>query len=466
MELHNKNGSARTDDNSFLIPKAIDNEYYDELDRDDLEALFYSDEEKSSQKGRQTRLFSSRATVRILFVGTGVGFAVLIFLNLLFRRFERPEESISSEGSTSEELLAKQKQEYEQKIGTLQDTINSLQNDNILADQTKQIELQTKRLEEKERNAQQLPPLRIPTSRNIPVQKPVTTVVQTNPILATTITVDPAKLSKQVAASGHYRANNNWNKSVALPPSKKETKQKPLVSPPITPIMIANKDRLLTWGTRVPGILETKISWEGNLGAIANKNFMIKLSEHLRSPSGKVVLPAGTKIIANIISAKVTGEIELVAKYFQLEPKNNSVVILPIPKNAVLIQDSDRDGLLMADSERKSTLGRDALAAILGGAAKMTDLTNRPQSTSFNNWNQGSSSTVTNNDPNYGAAFAGGVAKELNRRMSQRNAEEIRRLEKEAIIFILRENTRVIVYINENFKPLQHEITTKLKKET
>lgn len=459
MELHNKNGSARTDDNSFLVPKAIDNEYYDEFDRDDLEELFYSDEEKSSQKGRQTRLFSSRATVRILFVGTGVGFAVLIFLNLLFRRFDRPEESISSEGSTSEELLAKQKQEYEQKIETLQDTINSLQNDNILADQTKQIELQTKRMEEKERTAQQPP-------RNIPVQKPVTKVVQTKQILATTITVEPAKLSKQVATSGHYRANNNWDKSVVLPPNKKETKQKPLVSPPITPITIANKDRLLTWGTRVPGILETKISWEGNLGAIANKNFTIRLSEHLRSPSGKVVLPAGTKIIANIISAKVTGEIELVAKYFQLEPKNNSVVILPIPENAVLIQDSDRDGLLMADSERKSTLGRDALAAILGGAAKMTDLTNRPQSTSFNNWNQGSSSTVTNNDPNYGAAFAGGVAKELNRRMSQRNAEEIRRLEKEVIVFILRKNTRVIVYINENFKPLPKEIRTELKKET
>ncbi|MDJ0727092.1 MAG: hypothetical protein QNJ38_18485 [Prochloraceae cyanobacterium] len=298
------------------------------------------------------------------------------------------------------------------------------------------------------------------TPQQLPPAPPPQTIVVKQPLPANNqpqVKVAPIELSAIVRKSGHRRASLNWDKPVkpvALNLTNSiEKKPEPLILEGQKPTTIKNQARVLTWGTKATAILETQIGWEGNLGAIANKNLAIRLKEHLLSPSGKVVIPRGTKIIASIVGAKATGEIQLVAKYFQLEPKNNSLTIVPIPIGAVLIQDGDLDGLLIAEGKRKNTLDRDALGAILSGTARMTEIMNRPSSESFSSWERGSSSTVINGQGNTGAAFIGGAAEELNRRLSQRNGEEIRRMERQPVVFLLKKNRVLEIYVNKNFQP-------------
>ncbi len=440
------------------------------LDVDELGDLGLFDDDSSSTEQKEEKIttprkFSNRAIVRIVFVFVPVALGLSIFFNIFFkdRTKQMKISSFEETGATAEKLLAKQREESRAEIERLENTVAELENKLILNSQTEAIRLQTKKLSEKKQHiakpTSQVEPIKqptqVPSKKELPPPPPpkIITPVTTRqpPSIIRKIEIDPSALNRKVATSGHYRAAVNWDNETnvnKVTPTKNERAKKP------EPIRFLSPERLLTRGTTVSGILQTQIGWEGQLGSIANKNFTIKLSQDLTSPSGKVIIPTGAIIIAKIGFAKATGEIELIAKEFQFTPKQGKVMVVPIPNQTVLIQDRDADGVLMARVTRKSTLGRDGLSALLGGAAEVSDLINRPQSSYYSSWDRGSSSTVVNGDPNLGAAFIGGVANQMNERMSRRNQEEIRRMETEAVVFLLRKNTQIEIYINENFEPI------------
>lgn len=410
------------------------------------------DEEDEDEKGRK---FSSRAIVRFGFIFGLVSLGVIGFVNVMLREKNNNTANMNYDKQNQDavQLLAEQKKRSNAEIERLNERIAELENQSLLDKQTELIKSQTIELD---RSPQVSPPPTVVRPVSPPPSPPPSLPPSPPPVIRVPPPpqqIDPSAISSKAAQTGHYTVGGSWDKPVNIiadtnnnrPNAPKETVQ-----------ILDNKDKLLTWGTKATGELETQIGWEGSLSSIASKNFAIRLTSHLLSPNGKVVVPSGTKIIARIASAKATGEIQLVAKYFHLEPTNGDrVIIVTIPDNTIKLQDRDRDGLLIAKPRLKKTLGRDAIAAILGGTAKMTEIINRPESSSHNSWNGGSNSTVINGDGNVGAAFIGGAAEQLNSRMTRQNEAEIRRRMNEPIVFVLPKNTEIEIYINENFYPLQ-----------
>ncbi|MGF1485935.1 MAG: hypothetical protein ACFBSE_02360 [Prochloraceae cyanobacterium] len=202
-------------------------------------------------------------------------------------------------------------------------------------------------------------------------------------------------------------------------------------------------------GYSTKGVLQDTIATL-DLVSVKDRNYIIKITQHLKSPTGKIILPNGSQLIVKVAGIHPNGYIQLKPIKLQMISQSTRSLIKPIAVNQIIINASSGE-LLKAEVHKPSTLPGDILAGILGGIGNAAEIINRPASQTFYSGRDGFSSSTTSGNGNIPMAIAGGTAEGLSQRMAQRNAQQLKRLEGEQSVFILRAGTIVEVYINEAF---------------
>ncbi len=208
--------------------------------------------------------------------------------------------------------------------------------------------------------------------------------------------------------------------------------------------------RTLKIGTIATGELTSAIAWIGEFKD-RHRNYVVKLSSHLKSPSGKIVVPAGAEIIVSVNRTTPSGELGLTAKSIQLAPSIGLQRLTPIPPHSIRILATSGNELLIATKKTPNTISEDLFAALLGGAREASELINRPTSRYTSRDYFGSYQYSDSSAPNIAAGAISGGAEVLGERLAARNQRRMEELEKNPTIYVLEKGTKVKIYVN---KPL------------
>ncbi|MDJ0728040.1 MAG: hypothetical protein QNJ38_23310 [Prochloraceae cyanobacterium] len=210
-----------------------------------------------------------------------------------------------------------------------------------------------------------------------------------------------------------------------------------------------NYQEIAPIGFKTTGILVDRI--EGlDLQTLMRRKFIVKIKEHLTSPSGKIILEAGTRLVAIVTDIDGYGYLELTPTQIQKISQSTVSQIRPLTKNHILIN-AKNGGLLKAKINRPSTLPQDVLSAVFSGASVAAELFNRPESRSYSTYKDGKSETINNGQSNISVAAAGGFGKSMSEKMERRAELEKKRISNLGISFSLKAGTEVEIYVNEDF---------------
>ncbi|MDJ0719760.1 MAG: hypothetical protein QNJ54_36985 [Prochloraceae cyanobacterium] len=207
--------------------------------------------------------------------------------------------------------------------------------------------------------------------------------------------------------------------------------------------------RTLKIGTTATGELTSAIAWIGEFKD-RHRNYVVKLSSHLKSPSGKIVVPAGAEIIVSVNRTTPSGELGLVAKSIQLAPSVGGSRVTSISTDIFRILAISGNELLIATKKTPNTISSDLFAALLGGAREASELINRP-TIRYSSRDYFGSYQYSESDPNIAAGAISGGAEVLSERLAARNQRRMRELEKNPTIYVLEKGTRVQIYVNKPF---------------
>ncbi|MBD2303391.1 hypothetical protein H6G80_33685 [Nostoc sp. FACHB-87] len=206
------------------------------------------------------------------------------------------------------------------------------------------------------------------------------------------------------------------------------------------------QERVLV-GTHTEGKLETPIVWSRNHENQVNQNYLIKLSQPLKSSTGSEILPKNSYIVAQILGNKNSEYIQLQA-VSALVNKNGEPEEKLIPEGTILIL-SKNGKSLKAELHRGSDLGRTIFASVLAGVTKAAELQNRPTSQITTNYDGFSSSVITNDNKDLVAGFAQGTLSEVVRNIQLNNQRQTQQLESEDKVFVIDAGKEVQVFVNQ-----------------
>lgn len=260
--------------------------------------------------------------------------------------------------------------------------------------------------------------------------------------------ITPEDLYRKASQTGVYGqirnnpTNSNYNRVYNFSKNTQPKKQTRIISK-------KKQEVTLPIGLKSKGILLDSIATL-DLKSIAHRNFIVKLSEHLKSPSGKIILPAGTQLVTKVTAIHPNGYIKLTPVSLQMISRSTRSLASSIAPHQILIN-SQNGELLKAEVHRPSTIPGDVLMAIISGFSSGIELINRPESQTFYSNRYGSSSSIKNPNTNLPLSIAGGAAAQLSQRMALRTERQSSRLQAEQPVFILRAGKIVEVYINEAF---------------
>lgn len=202
-------------------------------------------------------------------------------------------------------------------------------------------------------------------------------------------------------------------------------------------------------GTRVKGVITAPITWSGNDGNSSpiEQVASIQLRENLTDPSGQVVLPNGSVVIAKITRATTSGLVTMVAMSAQTPQGDKS-----LPDNSVLVL-AQGGRVIRAKVELPGNTGDSLGTAIYAGINKGAETINRPTSGSssgYSGYGGGFQSFNFNSKNNVLAGVAEGVTGSLVQSGMARTQQRMQRLQSESPTYLIKEGTNVELCFNQS----------------
>ena len=184
-----------------------------------------------------------------------------------------------------------------------------------------------------------------------------------------------------------------------------------------------------------------------------SENFVIELEQPLNTRGGFVVLPKGSRIVAQINNVNQGGLVELQATQVLI---NGQEYILP--PGAIAIRGKSGKPLIASrlNSKKGEIARRDAQTFAVGSLAKVGKVLNQPKeqqiSTSSGFGGTNSFSSVRRNRENiFGAVLEGGF-EPLTQQILKRNQQALQELRKQEDVWYVKAGTNVQVFVNQSFQ--------------
>ncbi len=201
-------------------------------------------------------------------------------------------------------------------------------------------------------------------------------------------------------------------------------------------------------GTSAKGSTVTPVLW--GAGTSNGAKFLLKLDEPMLDGNNREAFPAGTQFVVTAKQANTTigiADLEIVSAIIK------GIEFAP-PTGSIVIRD-DQGGLLIGEDYFKRdehTANRDLLGVFAGALGNVGRILNQPSSTFSNNNGPfgGSSSVITNRDPNLVGAVLEGGFKDLSSVWSQRNQQAIQELAGRPNIYQIPKGRGIRVFVNQS----------------
>ena len=284
-----------------------------------------------------------------------------------------------------------------------------------------------------------------------PISQP--TPITNQPIMARDSSkrrkIDPIKLYARATNMGVYGRLNTVSRSrdrssdAVVQSQNNRTPSKAKIS-----LTIENYEKQLPIGSKTKGVLLDPISgMDGE--SLEERNYIVEIEENLSSPSGEVILGAGTQLICKVTSLSSDGYLQLTPIALQMISQSTRSIVRNLTPGQILIN-ADNGRLLKAQVRKPDTLPQDVMAAMLSGASSAAQIMNRPRSRRTHVAG-GFTETIDNGEANVGIAALGGFSESMSKRMERRVEAEKEWLSKNPAVFFLQAGTKVEIYINQAF---------------
>ena len=250
----------------------------------------------------------------------------------------------------------------------------------------------------------------------------------------------PERLSHKLASNRTSENRTTAPQQADVQPSNSTTHLEPTE-------LSLKKAHSLVVGTKAKARLQTPIAWSDEVQN-PNQNFLVQLSEPLKGSDGKVSIPTGAYLVARVSAAGASGIILLSAVSY-LSTRNERTLERPLPQGAILILGKNGQPL-QAKLTRNHHSGSNFVTVLLSGADAATSLVNQATSQSYLGNGGSFSTTTTSPNPNYVAGFGQGVANELLQQIQERNQRARQQSESQPNVYILAQNTKVQVFVNDS----------------
>jgi hypothetical protein len=323
-------------------------------------------------------------------------------------------------------------------------------------------------------------------SQPAPPPPPVAPNVEPLPTVTPTPEPDPLQEWSMLAKLGSYgqlpsssKASASYNVATNNAPIEVKRPAIRIVdnpSPPASTVsqvpQIRGNSKSVKIGSSARGVLVTAVYGEStNNVANSQKNgnqntnnqiFVVRLTQPLKAADGSIALPENTQILTKIRSISDRGLVQLDIVKASWQQQGNTVE-RSLPQDAIAIR-GNHSRPLVAEQYQKggSHVASDAKLFLLGGAGKIGDVINQPNSrivslptTSVVGGTTTSSVTsVVQNDPqrNIAAAILDGGAKSAIPEITRRNQQANTRSTERSNIWYLPAGTTVELFINQDMQ--------------
>jgi hypothetical protein len=216
-------------------------------------------------------------------------------------------------------------------------------------------------------------------------------------------------------------------------------------------------------GESVDGKLLTPLIWSNHFTSknstqqsknkSKSEKFVIELEQPLNTPEGKVVIPIGSQVVAQIKNVNQGGLIELQATQVVIDGKEYI-----LPPSAIAIRGNSGKPLVASrlNSKKGEIARRDVETFAVGSLAKVGKVLNQPKeqqistSSGFGGTNS-FSSTRRSRENILGAVLEGGF-EPLTQQIIKRNQQALQELQKQGDVWYVKAGTEVQVFVNESFQ--------------
>jgi Bacterial conjugation TrbI-like protein len=200
-------------------------------------------------------------------------------------------------------------------------------------------------------------------------------------------------------------------------------------------------------GTSAKGSTVTPILW--NAGINNTAKFILKLEEPIRDNTNQSAIPAGTQLVVMVKPASANlgfAELEVVSVIIQGRE-------FAPPAGMFAVRD-DQNGLLVGEDYFKRNdqiASRDSLNILTGALGRVGQVLNQPSST-IASVGIGSTTTVTNREPNiFGAVLEGGF-RDLPATWSQRNQQALQEIANKPNVYTIPQGRSVRIFVNQTME--------------
>lgn len=232
------------------------------------------------------------------------------------------------------------------------------------------------------------------------------------------------------ANSGIYISNSGYNNSSPVGQDTPKTNPHLITSKPTPKTIIT---------THVKGIIASPVAWSNTAG---DEKFRVQLLEPLLASDGSMILPKNTLLLAQI---QKSNQNFVNAQIVSALLNGNETLI---PPNSLLLQ--GKGGSILKASVHQSNpaggFAKTVGVGVLNGVSQATKILNSPTLVVT-----GSSTTVSNENRNIGAAFTEGLTSSIVTRSTANIQKNLSSTGSNSTIFFLKQNTPVQIFVNQPF---------------
>ena len=216
-------------------------------------------------------------------------------------------------------------------------------------------------------------------------------------------------------------------------------------------------------GESVDGKLLTPLIWSNRFTSknstrqsknkSKSEKFVIKLEQSLNTPKGKVVIPIGSQVVAQINNVNQGGLVELQATQVVIDGKEYI-----LPPSAIAIRGDEGKPLVASrfNSKKGEIARRDAQTFAVGSLAKVGKVLNQPKeqqiSTSSGFGGTNSFSSVRRSRENILGAVLEGGFEPLTQQILKRNQQELQKIQQQEDVWYVKAGTNVQIFVNQSFQ--------------
>ena len=198
---------------------------------------------------------------------------------------------------------------------------------------------------------------------------------------------------------------------------------------------------------------QSKNSFQQSKNKSKSENFVIELEQPLNTREGKVVIPIGSQVVAQINNVNQGGLVELQATQVVIDGKEYI-----LPPSAIAIRGNKGKPLIASrlNSKKGEIARRDTQTFAVGSLAKVGKVLNQPKeeqiSTNSGFGGTNSFSSIRRDRENILGAVLEGGFEPLTQQILKRNQQALQELQKQGDVWYVKAGTEVQVFVNESFQ--------------